>query len=66
MLAWSEKTSEIARQRRRKEQTEAEDLATRCSAATLIQAVWRSHNTRKVCRLLTHEVQHVRNTDAVR
>eukprot|EP00903_Cladosiphon_okamuranus_P012921 g12064.t1 len=47
MFSWSEKASEVARQRQHQEQTEEQVAATRCSAATLIQAVWRSHSTRK-------------------
>lgn len=58
MLAWSAKTSEIVQQRRHKQQTEEELAARRCSAATLIQAVWRSYSTRKVCAIRTKRVKY--------
>lgn len=47
-IAWRYTVSDTARRRRDKDKSEAELAATRRSAATLIQAVWRSHNTKKV------------------
>lgn len=47
-LAWRNTASDIVRRRREEKKFEEELAATRWSAATLIQAVWRSHNTRKV------------------
>ncbi|CAB1110917.1 unnamed protein product [Ectocarpus sp. CCAP 1310/34] len=46
--AWRETAAGIAQNRRRKEQTEEKRAAERSRVATLIQAVWRSHSTRKV------------------
>ncbi|CAM9375528.1 unnamed protein product, partial [Ectocarpus fasciculatus] len=53
--AWRETAARIAQDRRRKERKEEERAAKRSRAATLIQAVWRSHSTKKVFKHLLRE-----------
>ncbi|CAM9112049.1 unnamed protein product, partial [Ectocarpus sp. 4 AP-2014] len=53
--AWRETAAGIAQNRRRKERAEEERAAERSRAATLSQAVWRSHSTRKAFKHLLRE-----------